>query len=55
MVSNDVLYCLMLSADVKKMSKKFLKGDLSALGEPRKMTPSSETEIILGVVRMGKL
>ena len=30
LVSNDVLYCLMLSADVKRMSKKFLKGYLSA-------------------------
>ena len=31
MVSNDVLYCLMLSADVKRMSQKFLKGYLSAV------------------------
>ena len=30
LVSNDVLYCLMLSADVKRMSKKFLKGYLCA-------------------------
>ena len=28
---NDVLYCLMLSADVKRVSKKFLKGYLSAV------------------------
>ena len=31
MVSNDVPYCLMLSADVKRVSKKFLKGYLSAV------------------------
>ena len=30
-MSNDVPYCLMLSADVKRVSKKFLKGYLSAV------------------------
>merc|ERR1712107_135218 len=31
MVPNDVLYCLMLSADVKRVSKNFFKGYLSAV------------------------
>ena len=30
LVSDDVLYCLMLSADVRRVSKKFLKGYLGA-------------------------
>ena len=30
LVSDDILYCLMLSADVRRMSKKFLKGYLGA-------------------------
>ena len=30
LVSDDVLYCLMLSADVRGASKKFLKGYLGA-------------------------
>ncbi len=31
MVFDDVLYCLMLSADVRRVSEKFLKGYLSAV------------------------
>ena len=30
LVSDDILYCLMLSADVRRVSKKFLKGYLGA-------------------------
>ena len=31
LVSDDVLYCLILSADVRRVSEKFLKGYLSAV------------------------
>ena len=31
-MSNDVLYCLMLSADIKRVFKKFLKGYLNVYG-----------------------
>ena len=31
MVSNDGLHCLMLSADVERVSKKFIKGYLSVV------------------------
>ena len=34
MVSDNIFYCLMLSADVRRVSKKFLKGYLSAVYGP---------------------